>query len=46
MQQTPLDFQRTVYGVEGGAPMSQIMKRQTAVYGSHRGDLPIPRRPS
>lgn len=44
--QRTLDFQRTVYGVESGAPMSQIMKRQTAFYGSHRGDLPIPRRPS
>jgi gamma-carbonic anhydrase len=45
IQQT-LDFQGTVYGVDNNASMSQIMRRQTAFYGSHRGDTPVPPRTS
>jgi carbonic anhydrase/acetyltransferase-like protein (isoleucine patch superfamily) len=39
--QRTLDFVGTVYGVEPGTPMSEIMRRQSEYYGEHRTDRVI-----
>lgn len=36
--QIRLDFPGTVYGVDRGTPMREIMARQTTFYGAHRDD--------
>lgn len=41
--QQHLDFPGTVYGVDRGAPPSEVMTRQSEWYGAHRDDKEIPR---
>ena len=39
--QRTLDFPGTVYGVTRDVPMREIMRRQSAFYGEHAGDVPL-----
>jgi carbonic anhydrase/acetyltransferase-like protein (isoleucine patch superfamily) len=36
--QEPLDFPKTVYGIERGTPARELMDRLSQRYGMHRGD--------
>jgi len=40
--QRDLDFPGTVYGVERGTPMTELMRRQSAWYAAHGDDTPMP----
>ncbi|WP_285100851.1 gamma carbonic anhydrase family protein [Promicromonospora sp. MEB111] len=40
--QRELDFGGTVYGVDRDVPMRELMRRQSAYYGAHRDDVPVP----
>jgi carbonic anhydrase/acetyltransferase-like protein (isoleucine patch superfamily) len=40
--QRGLDFPGTVYGVDRGTPMRDVLARQTAFHGAHRDDRVLP----
>jgi len=40
--QRDLNFAGTVYGVERGTPMEELMRKQSAFYQAHDGDEPAP----